>query len=800
MKSYLALAPKYLAVHKRKTRLVSLSVVIAVTLVVSIFSMLEALIKFEIAQTLKKEGNYHITIFNPSENETAYFDNRIEVKNTGTFKQFDEGTRTINNENCAFASLDEKFANNLNFNLAEGTYPIKENEIMLEKWFIEKAKINIGDTVSLEVPNSSIKEFTVSGVYNDWGATKAASIPIVFLSANMSNTLTPTWSQIYILFKDGVNIRQTEEKFKKDLKLTDDRVKHNEGLLALMMQTNNNTVIKFYAIGGVLFCLVLVTAVIMIYNTFNISVMERVRQFGILRCIGASKKQIERLVRREGIFISLKAIPIGVIAGMIITSICSVILKYYNTQIFGEISIFNFSIVGISLGVIIGFLTVFIASLIPAKKASSVSPVNAVTGSNEIKISKKKKKKKGFLTKVFRVDISLGINNAVTKKKTLFLMSASIALSIVLFMGFNILVNPKALGMTPIKSYTPDISITSKQGISKDMYSKLSSIDGIKRVYGRMTNYVTASFDSEKLTDEYKKNVGGIKIDNKGLFVGAENNSWLMSYDKTQLNWAKEFLTAGELDEDKLNSQNGIIVIEKSIRGNDLVKNTKLKIGDKIYIKTTKGNKEFTVLGILSSAPQHSESPTMSTFITTEKLFSETVENNKYSTIEMQLNDKKQDVANIQAMEDSNIKFHDMRQLNSEAQNAFMTIAVFIYGFVGVVVLISILNIINTMNTSVESKTKYLGVMRAIGMSGDQLFRMVLTEAFVYSLSGCMLGCTLGLVLQKTLGNLILGEWKFPLLQIVFIFVCYIFITILSVINPLKRIKANSISQVVTTM
>ena len=171
-------------------------------------------------------------------------------------------------------------------------------------------------------------------------------------------------------------------------------------------------------IGGVLFFLVLVTAVAMIYNTFNISVMERVRQFGVLRCIGASKSQIKKLVRLEGIYISLKAIPIGVITGTIFTFICSAILKYFNPQIYGGISIFNFSIIGIGLGVVIGFLTVSIASLVPAKKASNVCPVNAVTGSNEIKISKKKKK--GFLTRTFPVDISIGINNAVNKKKTLF--------------------------------------------------------------------------------------------------------------------------------------------------------------------------------------------------------------------------------------------------------------------------------------------------------------------------------------------------------------------------------------------
>ncbi|AKA67198.1 ABC transporter permease [Clostridium scatologenes] len=661
MRSYLDYANKYLSVHKKKTRLAVTSVAIAVTLVVGIFSMVDALIKFEKAQALKSQGNYHITIFDTSKSETDYINNRIEVKNTGTWKEFDNGT--INSKQCGFLSLDEKFAKNLNFNLAEGTYPTKENEIMLEKWFMEKDKLKIGDTVSLVIPNSEEREFIVSGVYGDLGTTKAAGMPIVFLSVNMSNTLTPVHSQIYILFKDGVNIKHTEQIIKKDLNLKDNRVARNEQLLALMGQTNNNIVMQLYAVGGVLFFLVLVTAVAMIYNTFNISVMERVRQFGVLRCIGASKRQIKKLVRREGIYISLKAIPIGVIAGTIFSFSCSAVLKYLNPQIYGGISLFNFSIIGIGLGVVIGFLTVFIASLIPARKASNVSPVNAVNGSNEIKVSKKKKK--GLLTRIFPVDISIGINNAISKKKTLFLMSISIALSIILFMGFSVLVNPKALGLTPINSYTPDIKVTSDQGISKDMYSKLSNIEGIKRVHE---------------------------------------------------------------------------IVGKS---------------------------------------------------------------GEYSAIEMQLKDNKDEttIKSIQSTIGPNTNFHDLRELNKEAKNAFITAAVFIYSFVGIIAFISILNIINTMNTSIESKRRYLGVMRAIGMSGDQLLRMVLTEAFVYSLNGCMIGCVLGVLLQKTLNKfLLLATWKFPLSQIMLIFICYIFISIASIINPLKRIRANAISEVVTAL
>ena len=242
MTSYLAYAHKYLSVHKKKTRLAVTSVAIAVTLVVSIFSMVDALVKFEKAQVLKSQGNYHITIFNTSKSETAYINNRIEVKNTGAWKEFSNGT--INNKQCGYISLDEKFAKNLNFNLVKGTYPTKENEIMLEKWFMEKEKLKIGDTVSLVIPNSEKREFIVSGVYSDLGTTKAAGMPLVFLSVNMTNTLTPVHSQIYILFKDGVNIKHTEEIIKKDLNLKEDRAARNEGLLALMMQTNNNQVIK----------------------------------------------------------------------------------------------------------------------------------------------------------------------------------------------------------------------------------------------------------------------------------------------------------------------------------------------------------------------------------------------------------------------------------------------------------------------------------------------------------------------------------------------------------------------------
>jgi len=270
--------------------------------------------------------------------------------------------------------------------------------------------------------------------------------------------------------------------------------------------------------------------------------MERVRQFGLLRCIGASQSQIKKLVKREGLYITLRAIPVGVVLGNLIAFICSAILKYFNTSLFAYFPLFNISIVGIMAGVLIGFLTVFIASSLPAKRAAKVSPVNAVTGSNEFKLSKKKKH--GYLMKLLPAEFAMGLNNAVMKKKTLFLMSCSIAISIIMFLGFQVLIDFMYAGMKITKPYTPDITLTSEQGLSSDLYKELSTLEGIDKTYGRMFDYVEATFDSSRLTDTYKDIVGGITKTKEGLFIPPEK-SWLISYDNNQLKWAKTDLIEG---------------------------------------------------------------------------------------------------------------------------------------------------------------------------------------------------------------------------------------------------------------
>ena len=782
MRSYLFLAWNYLSRHKKTTRFTLISVILAVALVVGIFSMLDSLLKFERTQILKKEGNYHILIRNPSQNEIRSIKNRLDVKNSGVLIDFGKGR--LDDTVCQLGSIDSNFAANMNFVISKGNFPTKENEIVLEKWYMDKAALRIGDTISLTLSNKKRDVFQISGIINDWGVTKAVSIPFVLLNNDKMDQQAAESKQLFILFRDHVNIQNAKNDILSVLAVPEDRIGYNDGYLALLLQTKNNRVITIYGIGVLLFSLVLLTAVIMIYNTINISVMDRVRQFGLLRCLGATTIQIKRIVRWESLFLSLKAIPFGVLLGTVLSFFGNVVLKYFNSDIFGGIAIFSLSFIGITAGVFIGIMTVLFASLIPAQKAAGISPLSAISLNYDD--MKSDRKKIGLLLKIFRAETAIGIYNAIQKKSTFLLMTSSIAFSIILFLGFHILVTPTFLGVNTKKMYTADISLSSDTGMERSLFNDISNLKGTKRVFGRMNCLMQATFDTSRLTDPYKEPA----------------NSWIVSYDKMQLAWAGKYLIEGICDEDTLNRKRGVIAVRKIYRDDAWMETTNFKLGDYVDIRTDFGTEKFVVLGILDSIPYATDEITIATFISTEKLFTKISKDHLYKSIDIQLNHREQEntVSQIKEQIDGTIAFHDKRQFNAEANNAFMTMAVFIYGFLGIIALISVLNIINTMNTSVTSRTKYLGILRAVGMTGKQLNRMILMQAITYTVSGCMVGCILGIFLQKRLLYILGYDWKFPVYQVLITIGICLFAAVLSAISSLKRTRIKSICETIASL
>jgi len=804
MNTYLDLVSRIQKAAPRKTWLTILSVALSVALVTAIFSMLDVFRRTELIQVINSTGNYHLMIKNPTVEEKAYLRGRIDVRNAGEWVGFESGE--LNGVPCQLASVDENFAPNMTVELADGHYPTQPNEVMLERWALDifAPPLRIGDTVRVTFAGGAEDTYVITGLFNDFGSTKASAKPGVLLSMAAAQAANARKESAFLLeFKPGVNVLQARQSIQSTLNIPDERVGQNEKLLAVMGQSEHQSVLSLYATAAVLFFIVLVAGVVMIYNTFNISVMERVRQFGLLRCIGASKRQIRSIVRREGLRIILRAVPLGLLAGILVTFACSALLKFYNSDLFGEMPLFVISLPGTAAGVVIGFLTVLTASFAPANKAASVSPLNAVTGSSEMRASLRPKS--SFLTRLLPVEVALGVNNATARKRTLVLMSASIAISIILFLGFNVYVDFMHTAMKTTKPYTPDVSLLSGQGLPADLYARVGAMSGVKRAYGRMFGYVNASFDASLLTQDYLDTVGGVQVLENGRFIPPEK-SWLISFDANQLRWIRENLVEGTLDEAALNEGNGIVAVIINLRNNITTQPALWHIGDTVVIDTPSGPQEKIVMAILRTVPFADSELNLTTLITTEKQYIELTGDSTLDVIDVQLEDadQEQTIREIRAMLSGDISFHDLRQKNAEVDQAFFSIAVFVYGFVAVIALISVLNIVSTIQTSVTAKIRYLGVMRAVGMTGRQLDRMVLAEAGVYSLVGALVGCVLGVLLQRNLAVQMLSfahiPWTFPWQEIVIIAVLVIIITGLSVLHPLRQIKSTGIAEVVVSL
>ena len=322
MNSFLTLSKQSLAAHKKRTRLSILSISLSVALVVGIFSMMDVFIRFEKQQVIHDFGNYHILIKDATAEETAVLSNRVDVKNSGTWIDFGDGT--VNNSPCSVLALDENFAANMEMTLLEGAYPKSADELVLESWGAKKLDVGVGGTVSLTLSDGVSRAYTVCGIISDYGSTKAADeLGVVISKTAAAQGAIERGHYFLIEFKNRADIGKAEQEIKDTLKIPADRIGHNERLLAIMGQSEHDAAVGFYQLGVILSIIVLIAGVVMIYNTFNISVMERIRAFGLLRCVGASKAQIRRMVRQEGFILLRWSLPLGMLLGMAATLFCS---------------------------------------------------------------------------------------------------------------------------------------------------------------------------------------------------------------------------------------------------------------------------------------------------------------------------------------------------------------------------------------------------------------------------------------------------------------------------------------------
>ena len=558
-----------------------------------------------------------------------------------------------------------------------------------------------------------------------------------------------------------------------------DRLLEKHGSQELENLAGSTMAQTLYPIAAVLTLLILIAGVLMISGSINSTVAQRTKFFGMMRCIGMSRQQIIRFVRLEALNWCKTAVPAGVALGIMAAWLLCAVLRFLVGGQFSEIPVFGISITGIVIGSVTGLAAVLLAARAPAKRAARVSPVEAVSGNEKGTGALRH----GAKLCLFRVETALGIHHAVSAKKNLILMTGSFALSIMMFLSFSVLVDFVGYLM-PQYSDASDIDISGSGGadtVDSGLLDTLSGMEGVKRVYGRRTSFQVP-----------------VEISGAAEGFGAAEGSGaadLISYDDFGLDCLKkdDMLKKGS-DISKVYGDSGYVLATSDA-------DSLLRIGDKVKI----GAEELEIAGLLKYDPFSSDGLTHGevTLIMSGETFIRLTGITGYSLISVQTtgNVTEEDVEAIRAAAGEDCVFSDRRDQNTSG--TYRAFAACVYGFLFVITLVTVLNIVNGISMSVSARTKQYGAMRAVGMDGRQITKMIAAEAFTYALSGCAAGCAAGLFISKWLFDVLIAAhfayavWELPVNSLLVILLAVILAAVLAVWAPAGRIRKLSVTETI---
>lgn len=778
MKSYLDLVPISAKVHKRQNRMSVFCIVLAVFMVTVIFGMADMFIRSQIMQARMEDGSWHIALRNIDDHEAKLIAARPEVASSswyGVLNYRGNQGYTLSNKNVAILGSDESWITDMQIDaIEEGQYPQTDNEALLTKNTKAVLGLKIGDQISINTPDGKSLPFTISGFLKNDSKTMEEDSFAVCLTTQEFRSIYPGVTSgepadynsiFYVQFSSRCNLINAINNIKSQFGLSDEQLAENTKLLGLLGQSRNSFMVQIYSSAFVLFLLVLLAGVLMITSSLNSNISQRIEFFGMMRCIGATPKQVMTFVRKEALGWCKFAIPSGIAAGIVLIWILCAVLRYLSPKYFIGMSYFGVSLPSIIAGICVGILTVLLAARSPAKRASEVSPLAAVTGnSNALPTARK-----AANTTFFKVDSSLGFQHAISNRKNFILMVGSFSLSIILFLSFSVTVDFMHHTLTPLKPWTPDLSIVSPDktcSISGSVLEQLQKDPAVKRAYGRMFAYnLPATVNGEEK-----------KVD-------------LISYEEYQFKWAKDYLLEGSVDVVQNGNNTGLTVFKQE--------NTPIA-GDIITLHT-ENPADIAIAGILSSSP-FTNGPDVGTIICSENTFRQLTGQTGYTIIDLKLakNTTEADVDRIHKFVGKELIFSDERLSNSSVKGSYYSFGLFIYGFMTLIAFITIFNIINSIAMSVSARMKQYGTFRAIGLSNRQLIKMILAEALTYAITGSICGGTIGLFLNKLLYEKLVtyhwGEqWSVPFPEIGIIITIVILSVILAVQGPAKRIRNMSI-------
>lgn len=798
--------------YKSKNILIGIAIILTTLLLFVIPSIGKDMVEVNFAVINKIYPTWHALYRNVDESTVMKLAAHHDVKTYGL--RSDAGYMNLEDATVSMMYMDRTGMELYKVKLKEGQLPQKENDIVVSKGILEALGQNgkIGDTITVPyqilkddgLDYTKEKEFQICGFLADNESSKEQKQYTSLVSEAFLKAEIPV-EQVKYRFLLQVNgqkgnttadYTETIQNIARQFGISEDDMNINKEYLA----ANYVDPATIPVIVGIMLIVVL-AGIITIYSVYYVSMNQRVREFGKLKAIGATKRQLRQIVLREGMGVALFAIPIGLLIGTVAVKV--VLLQFvehakdsnvlvteaYKVVAKGEVQLYYWWIYLLAIAVTL--CTVYLSLMKPMRMAAKVSEIEAMRYQGGSKRQKSSRKGYQFLNIGRLTKRNLAENK---KKSTITIVSMAVT-GIFVMMVATVLscANPMESAKSSIVGQyeiSPIVESGNKEHpeyewaevqknnpLNEGLKQQIEELDGVERVDVFTALKVSGGPFEEKIGTEF---INGVPEEY------AEE--------------LKKGITEGNVTYEELKSGDKVILDRALLHWYP-----DIKVGDKLKLNIHDGDNTFQKEIEVAAIGEYGSGLTNYNCLIMAKEGAEKLTINNSSSYFQVIADKDYDEAleaSLQAIVDGSGRLQ-MRTWKNEYdtwENAVQMTRGACYAFIIILAAISIMNLINTMINSVHVRKKELGMMQAIGMSDRQLMKMLQLEGIFYTVGtliisigvGSLAGYPLFLYAKRT-GMFDISTYHYPVTAAIIIILTLFVIQMLLAIFIAKSVRKDSL-------
>ena len=798
--------------YKSKNILIGIAIILTTLLLFVIPSIGKDMVEVNFAVINKIYPTWHALYRNVDESTVMKLAAHHDVKTYGL--RSDAGYMNLEDATVSMMYMDRTGMELYKVKLKEGQLPQKENDIVVSKGILEALGQNgkIGDTITVPyqilkddgLDYTKEKDFRICGFLADNENSKEQKQYTSLVSEAFLKAEIPV-EQVKYRFLLQVNgqkgnttadYTETIQNIARQFGISEDDMNINKEYLA----ANYVDPATIPVIVGIMLIVVL-AGIITIYSVYYVSMNQRVREFGKLKAIGATKRQLRQIVLREGMGVALFAIPIGLLIGTVAVKVVLLqfvehakdsnvlITEAYKVVAKGEVQLYYWWIYLLAIAVTL--CTVYLSLMKPMRMAAKVSEIEAMRYQGGSKRQKSSRKGYQFLNIGRLTKRNLAENK---KKSTITIVSMAVT-GIFVMMVATVLscANPMESAKSSIVGQyeiSPIVESGNKEHpeyewaevqknnpLNEGLKQQIEELDGVERVDVFTALKVSGGPFEEKIGTEF---INGVPEEY------AEE--------------LKKGITEGNVTYEELKSGDKVILDRALLHWYP-----DIKVGDKLKLNIHDGDNTFQKEIEVAAIGEYGTGLTNYNCLIMAKEGAEKLTINNSSSYFQVIADKDYDEAleaSLQAIVDGSGRLQ-MRTWKNEYdtwENAIQMTRGACYAFIIILAAISIMNLINTMINSVHVRKKELGMMQAIGMSDRQLMKMLQLEGIFYTVGtliisigvGSLAGYPLFLYAKRT-GMFDISTFHYPVTAAIIIILTLFVIQMLLAIFIAKSVRKDSL-------